>query len=238
MHQIQVGSMLVDVVRKDIKNLHLAVYPPAGRVRIATPLKVDDESVRLFAISKLAWIRKQQTKFRNQQRQSRREYVYRESHYFQGNRYLLNIIEHAAPPKVILRNKAYIDLYVREGSSQRQRQKVMTEWYRGRLKEQIPPLIEKWQNIIGVRVKEWGIKQMKTRWGTCNIKAKRIWLNLELAKKPKHCLEYILVHEMLHLLERHHSDRFIAYLDEFIPQWRPYKEELNRFPISHPDWNY
>ena len=234
--QIKVGSMLVDVVRKNIKNLHLAVYPPAGRVRIATPLRVNNESVRLFVISKLAWIRKHQTKFRNQQRQSIREYAYRESHYFQGDRYLLNVIKHDAPPKVILRNKAYIDLYVREGSSQQQRQKVMTEWYRERLKEQIPPLIEKWQDIIGVQVNEWGIKQMKTRWGTCNIKARRVWLNLELAKKPKHCLEYILVHEMVHLLERHHNDRFIAYLNEFIPQWRSYKEELNRFPISHPDW--
>jgi predicted metal-dependent hydrolase len=236
MHQIQVGSMLVDVVRKDIKNLHLAVYPPAGRVRIATPLRVNDESIRLFVISKLAWIRKHQTKFRNQQRQSIREYAYRESHYFQGDRYLLNVIKHDAPPKVILRNKAYIDLYVRKGSSQQQRQKVMTEWYRERLKEQIPPLIEKWQDIISVQVNEWGIKQMKTRWGTCNIKARRVWLNLELAKKPKHCLEYILVHEMVHLLERHHNDRFIAYLNELMPQWRSYKEELNRFPISHPDW--
>jgi Predicted metal-dependent hydrolase len=236
MHQIQVGSMLVDVVRKNIKNLHLAVYPPAGRVRIATPLRVNDESVRLFVISKFAWIKKHQIKFRNQERQPIREYAYRENHYFQGDRYLLNVIEHTAPPKVILRNKAYIDLYVRERSSQQQRQKVMTEWYRERLKEQIPPLIEKWQDIIGVQVEEWGIKQMKTRWGTCNIKAKRVWLNLELAKKPKHCLEYILVHEMVHLLERHHNDRFIAYLNELMPQWCSYKEELNRFPISHPDW--
>jgi len=238
MHQIQVGSMLVDVVRKDIKNLHLAVYPPAGRVRIATPLKVDDESVRLFAISKLAWIRKQQTKFRNQQRQSRREYVYRESHYFQGNRYLLNVTEHNAPSKVELRNKTYIDLYVRQGSSKEQRQEIMKEWYRERLKEQIPGLIKKWQQIIGVEVEDFGIKQMKTRWGTCNIKDKRIWLNLELAKKPAHCLEYILLHETLHLLERHHNERFMAYLDKYMPSWRSYKEELNRFPISHPDWNY
>lgn len=238
LHKIQVGGICVDVVRKDIKNLHLAVYPPSGRVRIATPLKIDDEAVRLFAISKLAWIKKKQRQFGEQQRQPVRECVSRESHYFQGRRYLLNVIEHNAPPKVELRNKVYIDLYVREGSSQEKRQKVMTEWYRKRLKEQIPGLIEKWQEVISVQVKDWGVKQMKTKWGTCNIKAKRIWLNLELAKKPMHCLEFIIVHEMTHLQERYHNDCFIAHLDKYMPQWRSYKKELNRFPISHTDWNY
>jgi predicted metal-dependent hydrolase len=238
MHQIQVANIDIDVVRKDIKNLHLAVYPPSGRVRIATPLKIDDEAVRLFAISKLAWIKKKQRQFSDQSRQSVRECVSRESHYFEGKRYLLKVIEHNGPPKVELRNKAYLDLYVRRCSSQWQRQKVITEWYRQRLKEQIPGLVEKWQEIVGLEVKEWGVKQMKTKWGSCNASAKRIWLNLELAKKPRHCVEYIIVHEMVHFLERHHNDRFVAYMDKFIPNWRFYKEELNRYPLSHMNRRY
>jgi predicted metal-dependent hydrolase len=238
MHQITVGNISIDVVRKDIKNLHLGVYPPNGRVRIASPLKIDDEAVRLFAISKMAWIKKHQLKFEAQQRQSERQFVSGESHYYNGNRYLLNIIYHNAAPKVEIRNKTYIDLYVRVGSTLEQREKVLTEWYRRQLKDQIPPLIDKWQKIIGVEVKDWGIKKMKTKWGTCTIADRRIWLNLELAKKPEHCLEYIIIHEMIHLIERKHSDRFVAYMDKFIPQWHFYKDELNRSMLSHENWIY
>jgi len=238
MHQITVGNISIDVVRKDIKNLHLGVYPPNGRVRIASPLKIDDEAVRLFAISKMAWIKKHQLKFEAQQRQSERQFVSGESHYYKGNRYLLNVIYHNAAPKVEIRNKTYIDLYVRVGSTLEQREKVLTEWYRRQLKDQIPPLIDKWQKIIGVEVSDWGIKKMKTKWGTCTIEKRRIWLNLELAKKSKQCLEYIIVHEMVHLIERKHSDRFVAYMDKFIPQWHFYKDELNRSMLSHENWSY
>jgi predicted metal-dependent hydrolase len=238
MHQITVGNISIDVVRKDIKNLHLGVYPPNGRVRIASPLKIDDEAVRLFAISKMAWIKKHQLKFEAQQRQSERQFVSGESHYYNGNRYLLNIIYHNAAPKVEIRNKTYIDLYVRVGSTLEQREKVLTEWYRRQLKDQIPPLIDKWQKIIGVEVSDWGIKKMKTKWGTCTIEKRRIWLNLELAKKSKQCLEYIIVHEMVHLIERNHSDRFVAYMDKFIPLWHFYKDELNRSMLSHENWSY
>jgi predicted metal-dependent hydrolase len=238
MHQITVGNISIDVVRKDIKNLHLGVYPPNGRVRIASPLKIDDEAVRLFAISKMAWIKKHQLKFEAQQRQSERQFVSGESHYYNGNRYLLNVIYHNAAPKVEIRNKTYIDLYVRVGSTLEQREKVLTEWYRRQLKDQIPPLIDKWQKIIGVEVSDWGIKKMKTKWGTCTIEKRRIWLNLELAKKSKQCLEYIIVHEMVHLIERNHSDRFVAYMDKFIPLWHFYKDELNRSMLSHENWSY
>lgn len=231
MHQITVGEFVVDVVRKDIKNLHLAVYPPNGRIRIATPLKIDDEAVRLFVISKIPWIKKHQVNLRSQERQSAREYVSGESHYFNGKRYLLNIIYQDLTPKVEIRNKTYIDLYVKESCSLDQRRKAMAEWYRSELKKHIPDLISKWQKILKVHVDEWGIKQMRTKWGTCNIPAKRIWLNLELAKKPLHCLEFIVLHEMVHLLERHHNDKFIKYMDKFMPNWRFYKEELNRYPI-------
>jgi len=200
MHQITVGSLSIDVVRKNIKNLHLAVYPPDGRVRIATPLNVDDEAVRLFAISKLAWIKKHQVNFTTQERQSEREFVSGESHYFQGSRYLLNVIYYQGNHQVKVRNNTYIDLYIREGSDEAQRKNLMMSWYRQQLKQDIPPLIAKWEQIMNVKVNDWGIKQMKTKWGTCNIQAQRIWLNLELAKKTKHCLEYVVVHEMVHLL--------------------------------------
>lgn len=237
-YQMTVGDLLIDVVRKDIKNLHLAVYPPHGRVRIATPLKVDDERIRLFAISKLSWIKKQQAKFQSQVRQSPREFISGESHYFKGHRYLLNVIYHKSSPKVVIRNKTYLDLYVREGSNQAQRERVLTDWNRQQLKQEIPLLLEKWQRIIGVTVNEWGIKKMKTKWGTCNIQAKRIWLNLELIKKPPHCLEYVLVHELVHLLERHHNDKFQAYMSRFMPSWRFYKEELKKSLLNHENWDY
>ncbi|MDD5473649.1 MAG: SprT family zinc-dependent metalloprotease [Candidatus Methanoperedens sp.] len=237
MHQITVGNISIDVVRKDIKNLHLGVYPPSGRVRIATPLKIDDEAVRLFAISKMAWIKKQKIKFETQERQSERRFVSGESHYYRGRRYLLNVIYHKTAPRVEIR-KTSIDLYVREGSAREQREKVLTEWYRRQLKEQIPELIDKWQKMMGIEVSDWGIKRMKTKWGTCTNAARRIWLNLELAKKPQHCLEYIIVHEMVHLLERNHNDSFAAYMDKFMPQWHFYKDELNRGILSHEIWSY
>jgi predicted metal-dependent hydrolase len=237
-HQIKVSGLLVDVVRKDIKNLHLAVYPPAGRVRVATPLRVSDEAVRLAVITRLPWIKRQQAKFVGQERQSAREYVTGESHYFQGQRYRLNVVYGAGPARVFIRKNRIIDLFVRERSGTAQRERVFLAWYRQRLKELIPPLIGRWEAIIGVQVAEWFIKQMKTKWGTCTIKARRIWLNLELAKKPIQCLEYIIVHEMVHLLERHHNDRFSAHMDKFLPRWRLYRAELNHAPLSHEVWEY
>jgi hypothetical protein len=233
MHQITIGDRQIDVVRKDIKNLHLAVYPPDGRVRIATPLHLDDEAVRLFAISKLGWIKKHQANFLNQERRSKREFVSGESHYFQGKRYLLNVIYSRESPRINIRNNTHIDLYIKEGSSEEKRQSAMMSWYRQQLKLEIPPLIAKWERIMNVRVKEWGIKQMKTKWGTCNIQAQKIWLNLELAKKSPQCLEYVVVHEMVHLLERNHGDRFIALMNKFLPNWRFYKDELNRSPLEN-----
>lgn len=238
MHQIEIGEFTIDIVRKSIKNMHLSVYPPTGRVRIAAPLNVDDEAVKLFAISKLAWIKKNQRKFEDQERQSPRAFVERESHYFEGRRYLLRVTEHDAPPKVIIKTKTHIDLFVRPNTSTEQRQIILNEWYRRHLKSQIPVIIEKWEKIIGVSVSSWGVKLMKTKWGTCNIEDRRIWINLELAKKPLRCLEYIVVHEMLHLVERHHNDNFSSLMDSLIPQWRQYKDELNSLPVSHGDWPY
>ncbi len=237
-HQIKVSGLTVDVVRKDIKNLHLAVYPPAGRVRVAAPLRVSEEAVRLAVVSRLGWIKKQRTKFISQARQSEREYVSGESHYFQGQRYRLNVIYQNGASRVVIRNKSAIDLYVRAGSDREQRERVMLAWYRQCLKEQIPALIEKWEPVLGVQVADWRVRQMKTKWGTCNTKAGRIWLNLELAKKSAQCLEYIVVHEMVHLLERHHNDHFTELMSRFMPQWKLHREELNRSALGHEEWSY
>ena len=238
MHRISVGDMHVDVVRKDIKNLHLGVYPPEGRVRVAAPLRVDDEAVRLAVIEKLPWIRRQQARFLAQERQSQREYAYRETHYFLGRRYLLNVIEHDGRPRVEVDGKERIDLYVPAGSDAREREEIMLRWYRKELKALVPPLIDKWQEVIGVRVDDWRIKKMKTRWGSCTTEARRIWLNLELAKKPIPCIEYIIVHELVHLLERNHTDRFRDLMDQFMPQWRYCRDMLNQSPLGHENWDY
>jgi len=233
MYQIKISDIIIDVVRKDIKNIHLGVYPPTGRVRIAAPLRIDDETVRLFAISKLSWIKKQQRKFEAQERESERDYIARESHYFLGQRYLLNVIEHNAAPKVVLSNKSKIDLYIRPNTAPEKREVIMNEWYRAELKKLIPPIIKKYENQTGVKINDWGVRQMKTKWGSCNIEDKRIWINLELAKKPIICLEYIILHELIHLIERHHNHKFLAYMTKYMPQWKFHKEELNRLPLSH-----
>src|SRR3990172_13331968 len=238
MEQITIRNIKIDVVRKGIKNIHLAVYPPTGRVRIAIPLCVNEDTIRLFAISKLGWIKRNQRKFEEQERFSPREYKNRESHYFQGKRYLLNVVEVDEPPKIVLRSKTYIDLYTRPEATIAKRHEIMNEWYRIQLKKQIPELIEKWEKKLKVRIGEWQIKLMKTKWGSCNIEKKRIWVNLELAKKPIHCLEYIIVHEIVHLLERHHNDKFLYYMDKYFPNWKQLKTELNKLPVSHADWNY
>jgi predicted metal-dependent hydrolase len=237
MPQIIVSNIKIDVEKKDIKNLHLGVYPPNGRVRIAAPLRTKDESIRLFAISKLSWIKKQQRSFANQERETEREFISGESHYFNGKRYLLNIIPATSGAKIILGHRR-IDMYVKPGASLRHKAAALAKFYREYLNELIPGLIEKWEKKMKVSVTQYSIKQMKTKWGSCNISARRIWINLELAKKTQTCLEYIVVHEMVHLLERHHNDVFIAYMDKFLPQWRTYKQELNRTPVSHSDWNY
>jgi predicted metal-dependent hydrolase len=235
---LKIDDINIDLVRKKIKNMHLSVYPPDGRVRIAVPLEVDDEAIRLFVISKLSWIKRNRRKFENQERQTPRIFADRESHYFEGKRYLLRVTEHEASPKVELKTKTYIDLFVRPDTTTDQRQSILNEWYRKELKKQIPLIIGKWEMITGITVNDWGVRQMKTKWGTCSIEDKLIRINLELAKKPAHCLEYIILHEMIHLLERHHNNSFFSYLEKYMPQWKSYKEELNSMPVSHGEWTY
>ncbi len=236
--QIKVSGLSVEVVRKDIKNLHLGVYPPHGRVRVAVPFSVSDDAVRLAVIGKLGWIRRQQQKFEAQPRQSKREVVSGESHFFQGRRYRIRVVYHDGVSTVVLRNIRTMEIKVRPGTTAEQRLKIVERWYREQLKAMVPPLLEKWQPLLGVEVADWGIKKMKTKWGSCSIDAGRIWLNLELAKKPVQCLEYVLVHEMVHLMERHHNDRFTALMGRHLPHWRTYREELNRTPLAHEDWTH
>lgn len=231
-----VSGLKVEVVRKDIKNLHLGVYPPNGRVRVAAPLVISDEAVRLVIIDKLGWIRRQKAKFAEQPRQSQREMTSGESHYFLGRRYRLRIHEHNAPSRIAIRGITSLDLFVRPGTSTEKRTAVLQHWYREQLRELIPPLLDKWQSTLGVVVAYWGIKKMKTKWGSCNPASRRVWFNLELAKKPVQCLEYIVAHELAHILERHHNDRFKALLDTHLPQWRQYREMLSTSPLGHEDW--
>jgi predicted metal-dependent hydrolase len=198
----------------------------------------NDEAVRLAVISRLGWICRQRAHFEQQDRQSQREMVTGESHYVQGRRYRLNVVEHDAKPSVRLRSNTIMDLRVRPGSTRKRRESILNRWYRALLRERLRELVPKWETLIGVRVTKCGIRKMKTRWGTCNAAAGRIWINLELAKKPATCLEYILVHEMVHLIERHHDERFRDYMDRFVPQWRLHRDVLNRSPLSHESWSY
>src|SRR5215208_559221 len=236
--EILVSGVRVQIVRRAIKNLHLGVYPPNGRVRVAAPLRVSDDAVRLAVIDKLGWIRKQQAKFDAQPRQSAREMASGESHYFLGRRYRLRVVEQDGPNHVALRNRTTLELRVRGAPDARQRERVLQRWYRARLRELVPPMLAKWEAALGVRVSGWGIRQMKTKWGSCSVDARRIWLNLELAKKPPQCLEYLIVHELAHLIERRHDDRFVALMDRHLPNWRLHRKTLSSEPLGHASWTY
>ena len=237
MPHFTLGNIEIEVAQKAIKNIHLSVYPPNGRVKIAAPSKMNLDTIRIYAISKLPWIKKQQAKIKSQKREAPREYITKESHYFLGKRYQLKVIELDTVPVVRLTHN-YLELYVRPNSNKEKRQEVLENWYREQLKALTAELIQKWEKKMKVNVNEFGIKKMKTKWGTCNDEAKRIWLNFELAKKPKECIEYIVVHEMVHLKERTHNDRFVAFMNQFLPEWKQLKTDLNKLPVSHIDWGY
>lgn len=236
--QITVNGLPVQIVRKAIKNLHLGVYPPNGRVRVASPLRVSDEAVRLAVIGKLGWIKRQKARFEAQPRQSKREMVSGESHYFLGRRFRLRVVEHNGTGRVVLRNRTILEIYVRQGADARERERVLRRWYRQQLRELIPPLLAKWEAVLGVQTAGWCIKKMKTKWGTCNVEARRMWLNLELAKKPVQCLEYIIVHELVHFIRRNHDEHFVATMNKHLPQWQMHRQVLNSAPLAHDTWTY
>lgn len=231
-----VSGIPVQVERKDIRNLHLGVYPPEGRVRVAAPLRVDDDAVRLAVIDKLGWIRRQQARFAAQPRQSPREMVNGESHYFLGRRYRLHVHEQRGRQYVAIRGNTSLDLFVHPGRSTDQRRAVLERWYRQKLKALIPPRIAHWQTTLGVKADAWGIKRMKTKWGSCTPCEGRLWFNLELAKKPVQCLDYVVAHELAHLLERAHNDRFRTLLDTHLPNWQHWRTVLNQAPLGAVQW--
>ena len=214
------------------------MYPPNGRVRVAAPLRLNDDAVRLAVATRLGWIRRQQSGFKQQDRQSQREMVTGEAHYVQGRRYRLNVIEDDGSPSVRLRPNARLELRVPPKSNREHRENVLNGWYRQLLRERVAELVKKWEPRVGVHVAEWRVRRMKTRWGTCNAAAGRIWINLELAKKPHACLEFIVVHEMVHLLERRHNQRFREQMDRLLPKWQLSRAELNRAPLRHENWSY
>ena len=228
---LTISNIPIQVIRKPIKNLHLAVYPPDGQVRISAPLRITDDAIRLLVVNRLQWIKKQQAKFEAQPRQTEREVVSGESHYLWGQRYRLDVTYQAGKPTLQFKGN-YLYMTLPPQTSQVARSALLARYYRQALKQRIPKLLAKWQPLIGVIVNDWGVKRMKTKWGSCNISEKRIWLNLELAKKSPECLEFVIVHELVHLLERHHNARFYLLMDQFLPKWHHYRTQLNTEPLA------
>lgn len=230
-HDLQVSGLRVVVVRKAIKNLHLGVYPPDGRIRVAVPLAVSDAAVRVAIIGRLRWIRQQQAAFAGQARESVREMVSGETHWVEGRRLRLRVTETRGRPAV-LAGRRFLELHVPTDSSVQRRRALLDRFHRRRLRETVPPLLEKWQARLGVEVAAWGIRRMRTKWGSCNERTRRISLNLELAKKPAECLVYVVVHELLHLLVRRHDERFVTLMDQHVPRWREIRATLNQHPLG------
>lgn len=232
--QLQLGDIPVDVVWKDIKNIHLSVHPPAGRVTISAPVRISLDTVRLFAVSKLNWIRNQQAKLAGQERESPREFIARESHFVWGKRYLLKVIEKDQSPSIVLTHSQIL-LRVRPGTNLEMRRDIFERWHRQMLRAEAAPLIERWQPRMGVLVRHIFIRRMKTKWGSCNYRNGTIRLNTDLVRKPRGCLEYVVVHEMIHLLEPSHNSRFIALMDQFLPHWKLYRQQLNQLSLRNED---
>lgn len=234
---MKLGSMEVEVLQKNIKHLHLSVYPPNGHVRVSAPMHMKPSAIRVFTLSKLDWIKKQQKKIRAQERETPRQYVDRESHFVWGHRYLLTVREADHAPAVT-RKGSTLELMVRPDTSTEHRAAIMDAWYRDLVRQELPGLITKWESVMGVRVKAYRVQRMKTLWGSCTPRRASIRFNTELAKKPPDCLEYIVVHEMTHLLEPSHNARFKALIDQFLPTWRQSRQKLNQLPVRHEDWKY
>lgn len=229
MQQIHIENFVIHIIRKKIKNLYLTVSAPDGKIHLKAPLKTDETRIKHFVGTNISWIKKQIAKFEHYEPVVEKNYISGEFHEFQGKSYRLEVIYHYHKvKKVILKNQEVLELYVPHNATVEQRKRILKDWYDYQLSRIIPPLISQWQAIIGVQALEWRIKQMKTKWGTCNIRARRIWFNLELVKKPLECLEYIVVHELVHLLEPSHNKRFYQFMDQFLPDWKIRKQRLNQ----------
>lgn len=234
--KLKVSNLMIQTVKKDIKNIHLGVYPPTGRVRVAAPLSTTDDTITMLVASKMPWIRRQQRRFLAQERETPREYVSGESHFFLGRRYLLNVTPIDGTPRVEIRRMTRIDMKVRPNTSHDQKRALLDSFYRSELRKMIPGMLDKWERKLDVRTEDVRIRRMKTKWGSCNSVEGRIWLNLELAKTLPRCIEYVIVHELTHLIERHHSDRFTEILSSALPNHRHDKALLNRGPLGHFEW--
>jgi len=232
---IQLGELSIQVTKKDIKNVHLSVHPPDGRVTLVAPMATRLDVARAYAISRLGWIRKQQESFKSQAREAPRRFIERESHHIWGRRYLMTIKHADAKPSITLDHKR-ITLTVRPGADAQKRAEVIHEWHKSLLHEVVPTIIKKWQPKLKVHVTSYFLQRMKTKWGSCNHRDGHIRLNTELVKKPKDLLEYVIVHEMVHLLEPTHSERFIAILQKHYPTWREARAELNELPLTAVAW--
>lgn len=235
--RLSVGDIHVEVVRKQIKNLHLGVYPPHGRVRVAAPPSVSDEAIRLAIVTRMGWIKRQQAKFAAQARQSNRAYVSGETHFHWGTAYRLRVVSRKGPSQVKIIGER-LELSVPPGSDRDFRERVFQRWQRQVLRQRSQPLVDHWAQVLGVPTPEFGIKRMRTKWGSCSAAARRIWLNLELVKKPLACIDYLICHEVAHLIERTHGDRFIALLDRHMPRWRVIRAELNKEPLGPEKWDH
>ena len=234
MMELTISGIHITAEKKQIKNMYIRVIPPDGKVRITAPISATDDAIRMFAVSRIAWVKKQRQKFDEQPRQTERKYVTGESHYLWGKRYRLDVRYSNVRNEISVSGQNII-LQVRRDSTSRQRANAMDNWYRGILKNAVPPVVKKCEELVGVMAREWQIKNMRTKWGTCNVAVKRIWLNLQLAKKTPECLEYVIIHELVHLLEKSHNDIFRAYMDRFYPNWRTVKEHLNEQMLDYMD---
>jgi|TARA_A100001518_G_C1227078_1_gene78801 hypothetical protein len=233
---IQVGELEVEIVRKPIRNLHLGVYPPDGRVRVAAPPKVSNDAIRVAVVSRLGWIKRHIRSFEAQPRQSERNYVSGETHYHLGKQYRLKLLERAGPSSVELRQSDWIEIRVPKGKDRDFRERVMQRWQRATLKKVSASLVSDWAERLGIPEPSLGVKRMKTKWGSCNAGDNRVWLNLELIKKPSECLNYVVLHEMAHLIEPNHGEQFVALLDRYMPNWRNLRDRLNSTPLRHEHW--
>jgi predicted metal-dependent hydrolase len=230
--QIVVSNIPVEVIRKNIKNMHLSVLPPDGKVRISAPETLTDEAITMFVRTKLGWIKKQQEKFQQQPRQSERQYVSGETLYVWGKQYFLQVEYSYKGNSLVLSGDRAI-LTVRKESSPKQREIFVNEWYRNLLKQEVAKYLPKWEKITGLYCSSWQSKYMTTKWGTCNPTSKKIWLNLQLAKKPIECLEYVILHELAHLRVHNHGPEFTAILDQYMPYWREHKRRLNDSTLDY-----
>lgn len=233
---LTVAGLVVDVVYKDIRNLHISVYPPVGRVRVAAPQRTDEETIRLAIVQRLPWIRRQRDQLQRAERQSQRDMVSGETHYAWGRRYQLDVSRTGGAFRVEPKGRT-LWVITPEGTDAAGRRSALDRWYRRQLRAAVPPLLEKWQPVIGVQAARIVVRRMKTKWGTCVTHSQTIWLNPELGKKNPRCLEYIVVHELIHLLERGHGEGFVELMDRFLPDWRARRDELNEAPLADEDWN-